>query len=221
MKQKHVITADGSSSIYVEDLDEHYHSSHGAMQEAKHVFIQNGLDFLCNKDKIRVFEMGFGTGLNALLTSLYAEENNVQIFYTGIEAYPVQQELIRKLNYTDHLADKAENIFNDIHGVEWNRFRPITPNFQLNKVDKKIEDYQGQNEEFDIVYFDAFGHRAQPEMWDRNIIETIANLLESGGVFVTYAARGQLRRDLINLNFEVEKLPGPPGKREMIRATKK
>jgi tRNA U34 5-methylaminomethyl-2-thiouridine-forming methyltransferase MnmC len=221
VKQKHVITADGSSSIYIEDLDEHYHSSHGAMQEAKHVFIQNGIDFLCNKDKIRVFEMGFGTGLNALLTALYAEESNVQIFYTGLEAYPVQEELIGKLNYTDHLADKAEKIFNDIHGVEWNRFRPITSNFQLNKVDQKIEDYQGQQEGFDLVYFDAFGHRAQPEMWDRNIIEKISNLLESGGIFVTYAARGQLRRDLISLNFEVEKLPGPPGKREMIRATKK
>lgn len=221
MKQKHVITADGSSSIYLEDLDEHYHSSHGAMQEAKHVFIHNGIDFLCDNDKIRVFEMGFGTGLNALLTALYAEENNVQISYTGLEAYPVQEELIGKLNYTDHLADNAKSIFKDIHGVEWNRFRPITSNFQLNKVDKKIEDYQGQKGEFDLVYFDAFGHRAQPEMWDRSIIEKISNLLKCGGVFVTYAARGQLRRDLISLDFKVEKLPGPPGKREMIRAIKK
>jgi tRNA U34 5-methylaminomethyl-2-thiouridine-forming methyltransferase MnmC len=221
VKQKHVITADGSSSIYLEDLDEHYHSSHGAMQEAKHVFIQNGIDFIDDKDRIRVFEMGFGTGLNALLTALSAEEKNVQISYTGIEAYPVQEELIGKLNYTNHLSDIAENIFKDIHGVLWNRFRPITPNFHLNKVDKKIEDYEGQKGEFDLVYFDAFGHRAQPEMWDKNIIEKISNLLDSGGVFVTYAARGQLRRDLTGLGFEVEKLPGPPGKREMIRAIKK
>jgi len=219
MKIEYVITEDGSSSLYLPELDEHYHSSHGALQEARHVFIANGLEGL-KKNTIRVFEMGFGTGLNALLTLDYAIKNDKQIDYHSIEAYPVDQDIVAKLNYVELINADLSRQFGAMHQSEWNERIEIESRFLLKKIHQKIEDYSSEQNYFDIVYFDAFGFQAQIEVWDCDILEKMYNSLVQGGMLVTYSARGQFKRDLKSLGFEIESLPGPPGKREMTRAIK-
>lgn len=217
MKRRITITNDGSSTIYMEEMDENYHSSYGAIQEAKHVFIKNGLDYF-NLSEISIFELGFGTGLNALLTLKHAQETCRKVNYFGIEAYPIEQELLQQLNYTESLGYVDQ--FELMHEVSWNVHNQLTDFFWLTKIDQKIQEYLGQNGQFDLIYFDAFGHRAQHELWDISILSKMYDLLKQGGILVTYAARGQFKRDLKSLGFEVESLPGPPGKREMTRAIK-
>lgn len=213
------LTSDGSSTIYIPEMDETYHSSHGAIQEAKHVFLKNGIetlkDLFLEGSEISVFEMGFGTGLNALLTCKYAEEAGVNIDYTGIEAFPVGADLIESLNYVSEIGMEFKSDFELMHSGSWNEKLRITSAFQLTKIHEKVQDYLPVENSIDIIYFDAFGPRAQADMWDISILEKMRTMLKPNGVLVTYCAMGQFKRDLKSLGFVVEGRPGPPGKREM------
>jgi tRNA U34 5-methylaminomethyl-2-thiouridine-forming methyltransferase MnmC len=220
MKRELKITADGSSTLYIPEMDENYHSDHGALQEAMHVFIENGLNSI-ESEHIAVFEMGFGTGLNALLTSIQSKKQQKRISYVGIEAFPVSAEHIAEINYielvgVDHAAD-----FQQIHQSNWNEKININHNFEFTKVQDKIEDYSMPANEFDLIYYDAFGPRAQASMWEIPILEKMYKGLKPGGMLVTYCAQGQFKRNLKSLGFEVIPLPGPPGKREMTKGMKK
>lgn len=216
---EHVITEDGSSSLYVPELDEHYHSSHGALQEALHVFIDNGFSGVKGRE-IKLFEMGFGTGLNALLTMKFGKENAKKIEYHGIEAFPISEELVKKLNYPELVAADLSEEFFKMHDSDWGELTAISEAFSLKKIHERIEEYDPVHSYFDIVYFDAFGFRAQEDMWDIGILQKMYEMLKPEGILVTYAARGQFKRDLKTLGFKVEALAGPPGKREMTRAVK-
>lgn len=217
MKREVIKTADGSSTIYLPELDETYHSRHGAIQEAEHVFIKNGLENIAS-DNIHILEVGFGTGLNAFLTCLWANEKHIEINYTGLEAYPVSSEMAKECEYARNQSE--ENILKKLHLIEWDRLTAITPYFNLKKKEVKLELYE-TSDSFHIIYFDAFGKRAQPEMWNINMLQRCTKHLIKGGIFVTYSANGQLKRDLKALNLEVKSVPGPPGKREMVVATLK
>tara|TARA_B100000809_G_scaffold60809_1_gene57425 strand:- start:5292 stop:5954 length:663 start_codon:yes stop_codon:yes gene_type:complete len=212
------ITEDGSHTLYLEDLDETYHSKHGAIQEALHVFIDAGLKF-CNQTNLNILEIGFGTGLNTFLT--LQESNNTIINYTSLEAFPLSNEIISQLNYKKELSLDTEGIehFNKLHKVEWGTYQEITPIFNLNKENVELINYK-TTEKFDIIYFDAFGPNVQPEMWGKAIFENMYDILADKGILVTYCAKGSVKRTLKEVGFEVEPLPGPPGKREMTRAKK-
>ena len=217
MKYEVVVTNDGSSSIFIPEMNEHYHSSHGAIQEAEHVFIREGIEAI-SKEKITIFELGFGTGLNALLTAQFAERNERKVTYHSIEAFPVDLFLVEQLNYP-HLLGDTSGIFKAIHSADWNTLVTIHEHFALQKIKARIEDFDIESG-IDIIYFDAFGPRAQAELWDISILKKMYDVLNEGGVLVTYCAQGQFKRDLKSLGFVVESLPGPPGKREMTRALK-
>lgn len=219
MERKLILTKDGSSSIYLPDLNEHYHSSHGALQEALHVFIRNGLDQI-KSDEIRIFELGFGTGLNALLTFDRALSENKKVKYTGIEAFPIEMELISALNYPDLINSNLVQLFLQMHTSPWDQEVELDSYFTLKKIHAKIQSYAIEENEFDLIYFDAFGFRAQSEMWEASVLSKMFRSLKPGGIMVTYAARGQFKRDLKAIGFEVVSLPGPPGKREMTKAVK-
>jgi tRNA U34 5-methylaminomethyl-2-thiouridine-forming methyltransferase MnmC len=220
MNRRIVTTNDGSHTIYVEELDETYHSSHGAIQEAKHVFLENGLKLFQNQF-VRIFEMGFGTGLNAFLTWQIAEDWNINVEYLGIEAFPVEASLVKSLNYMDTFDEEAKKRFEQIHTVEWDKLVDINPNFSLHKIHQKIEDFEVVSNSIDLIYYDAFGPRAQSDMWDISVLSKMFQMLKPNGYLVTYCAKGQVKRDLKSLGFIVESLSGPPGKREMTRARKK
>ncbi len=222
MKPKIIKTADGSTTLYLEDWNEHYHSKHGAIQEAQHVFIEKGLFHALDLNKrshISILEMGFGTGLNALLTAFEAEKQSVKINYTGIEGFPLESEITSQLNYSELLSNKYEQLFRKIHAVSWESEHEISPNFFLTKNQLMFEDISFKDQ-FDLIYFDAFGSRVQPDLWERSMLEKMYTALKSKGVFVTYAAKGSVRRCLAELGFKVERLEGPPGKRHMLRAEK-
>ena len=218
MKRELRLTADGSPTLYVPELDETYHSMHGSVQEARHVFIENGLRFVATKSKqVNILEVGFGTGLNALLTALYAKENVIHVNYVGLEAYPVEEAIWKEINY---LTDaEARSLYTKIMAHPFGEMISIDLNFSLFKEAKLIQDWVA-NETFDLIYYDAFGPRAQAEMWELPIFEKLYSLLNVGGALVTYCAQGQFKRHLKSLGMRVENLPGPPGKREMTRSTK-
>lgn len=220
MKRKVIETKDGSASIEVEGLDETYHSRHGARQESLHIFIGEGLQPLMERRAvIRVFEVGFGTGLNALLTFEALRNTKVIVEYTSVEAYPVTEAEARQLNYAEN--DKAlRDFYLAMHNAAWEEPVRLHPQFTLIKRRAKLHEFEGIEDSADLVYYDAFGPRAQPKMWLPEHFEKMCRMLSKGGVLVTYCAKGQVRRDLQAAGFEVERLPGPPGKREMLRATK-
>lgn len=218
MKREIITTNDGSSSIYIPEMDETYHSVHGAVQEALHVFIKNGLGLLSSKE-INVFELGFGTGLNAILSEQYSSQNSILINYHSIEAFPVEVSLVKLLNYNDIIKYNVE-IFDSIHSAKWEVLNRISETFQLKKIEAKIQDFELDKNHYDIVFFDAFGPRAQSEMWSVEILQKMYDGLKPDGKLVTYCAQGQFKRDLKSIGFKVENLPGPPGKREMTVATK-
>lgn len=214
-----MITADGSTTIHIPEWDEQYHSKHGAIQEAKHVFIKNGLSLFSDQD-VSILEIGFGTGLNCFITFLEGPKKNLNIDYVGVEAYPVVSEEVEKMNYVNQLdASKFSAVFNQIHQQEWEVKSNISPNFSLLKRKQFFKDINDENK-FDLIYFDAFGARVQPELWTEEIFEKMYKSLKAGGVLVTYSAKGSVRRAMLTVGFLVEKLPGPPGKREMLRGTK-
>lgn len=218
MKRSVVKTDDGSSSIYIEQMDEHYHSTHGAIQEANHVFIENGL-LRNKKEKLKIFELGFGTGLNAFLT--YVNKKGREIEYDSIEAFPVEIALIEELNYVEEVGPEFDADFKRIHEAEWGAKSEISDKFQLNKFHSKIQDLVMKEIHYDMIFFDAFGPRAQSEMWDIKVLEKMYKGLIPGGELITYCAQGQFKRDLKSLGFEVIPLPGPPGKREMTVGVKR
>jgi tRNA U34 5-methylaminomethyl-2-thiouridine-forming methyltransferase MnmC len=218
-------TDDGSSSLLNVALNETYHSKHGAIQESNHVFIKNGLQFFVENNRpasVSIFEVGFGTGLNALLALLFSIEKNVQIDYASIEAFPIDTETAHQLNYPSLLSgNQLKNYFDQLHQAEWNKKIKITDNFSFQKVKATIQDFDFQSNQFNIIFFDAFAPAKQPEMWELPILEKVISSLKQSGVFVTYCAQGQLKRNLKSVGLVVEALPGPPGKREMVRAYRK
>ena len=220
MKRKVIRTGDGSNTLEITDLNETYHSRHGALVEAKHVFIEAGLSHWLsqnpNAQSLSIFEMGLGTGMNALLTFDYLEHSSVRLSYLGLEAFPLESK--------EWLAMNAEGWGNyhqylKLHEAEWNKQIELAPNKTIYKVDQTFESFDSDLS-FDLIYYDAFGARAQPELWEARWFEKCAKMLNEGGVFVTYAAKGSVRRALEAANLWVERLSGPPGKREMLRATK-
>lgn len=217
MQRRIITTKDGSHSILVEELGETYHSVHGALQEAQHVYIKNGLLF-CLQPELHILEMGFGTGLNAFLTLKEAIKQNITIHYTGLEAYPVTDEEWKKLNYAANTIDKK--YFEELHFAEWNVPVSIHPNFVVKKVQSKLQNFT-TDASYQLIYYDAFGFTYQPELWSEEIFRKLYNILSPQGVLVTYACKGEVTRTLKRIGFDVEKLQGPPGKREMTRAFKR
>lgn len=219
MKRKIIVTGDGSKTIQIEDWDEQYHSKHGAVQEAYHVFIEHGLRLFSNQH-VHLLEIGFGTGLNALITYLETAKLNLRIDYVGVEAFPVTMEEVTQLDYCEQLgAESTKNTFFEMHNTPWEVPVILTDTFSLTKQKKDFREINEQNL-FNLIYFDAFGARVQPDLWTEDIFKIMYDALVKDGVLVTYAAKGSVRRAMQAVGFMVERLPGPPGKREMLRAIK-
>ena len=221
MKREVIITEDGSTTIHLPEWDEQYHSKHGAIQEAYHVFIEMGLfHYLKNYSSkpLKILEIGFGTGLNSYITQFETDKINLTIDYTGVEAYPIEVNEIEKLNYSVQL-NASKEIFKKIHKVAWEASSNISDNFSLTKRKQFFSEIKDKNV-FQIIYFDAFGARVQPELWTVAIFQKMYDALTKNGVLVTYSAKGSVRRAMQAVGFTVERLPGPPGKREMLRAIK-
>jgi len=218
---KIITTSDGSHSLWNEELNETYHSVHGAMQESAHVFIKNGLDYYIERvspERISILEVGFGTGLNALLTLHRLLHTLIPITYTSLEAFPLGEEVWSELNY-GQLAGMKEH-FTTLHRSLWEKEQQILPHFQLLKLHTTVQRVELPLKSFDLVYFDAFAPNKQPELWAYPVLGKIMDAMKMEGVFVTYCAKGQLKRDLKTLGLTTETLPGPPGKKEMVRAIK-
>ena len=221
MKREVIETGDGSKTIRIIDLDENYHSTHGALQEAEHVFIKNGLLEFIDKSQISIFEMGLGTGLNAFLSAIKANDLKLKIEYTGIEAFPVSIDELNQLGYHDIAGESNSDLYNKLHETLWGEMNEISEWFSLRKINDQLQLINFENESFDIVYYDAFGPRAQEEMWSIELFQKMYDSIKEGGFLVTYCAKGQVKRNMKAVGFEVEPLPGPPGKREMTRAWKR
>ena len=219
MKREIIQTADGSTTIRIKDWDECYHSKHGAIQEAYHVFIKNGLS-LFPSQSISIMEIGFGTGLNAFITYLESQKLQQKIEYVGVEAFSISADELKSMNYVQELnANDFTNVFEKMHSISWEEKHTISEHFSLFKRNQLFQDIQ-DIEKFDLIYFDVFGYRVQPELWSTEIFKKMYESLKPNGVLVTYAARGVVKRSMIEVGFTVEKLAGPPGKREMFRARK-
>lgn len=221
MHRQPIITKDGSHTISIPEMNVTYHSHHGAIQESMHVFIDAGLKHITThlqKSDITIFEMGFGTGLNALLSFIEAERNQLKIHYTAVELFPLHEEEINVLNYCEQLRrNDLEPVFHQLHQCEWEKDVVITPFFTLYK--KKIDLINlSISQPVNLVYYDAFAPAAQPELWTKEIFEKLITILAPDGILVTYCSKGDVRRAMQAAGFNVEKIPGPPGKREMVRA---
>lgn len=233
MHHKLIVTEDGSHSLFVEELNEHYHSVHGAIRESKHVFMEAGLKYMSTlkasteskSSHIRILEVGFGTGLNTFLTILESQKLPNTIDYVTLEAYPLSSDVITSLNYSSLLVEQSnaamalQLLFNMMHLAEWDTTVGLTSKFKLHKIHSTLQQAE-LKEQFDLVYYDAFGPTAQPEMWEHAIFAKLWDVMSEDAVLVTYCAKGSVKRILKAIGFQVEALPGPPGKREMIRATK-
>ncbi len=213
-------TSDGSQTLYLPEMEEQYHSVNGAVTEANYVYINRGYLHSESKNPV-VFEVGFGTGLNCLLTAIKATELKRYTTYFSIEKYPLDEEIIQKLTYGEAISDEAGKLFHKIHTCQWNSPVEITKYFKLIKLHLDLTD-TGLNidEAFDVIYFDAFGPGKQPEMWQPEIFKKIYALTANSGIFVTYSAKGEVRRQLASCGYNMERLPGPPGKFQMLRGIK-
>lgn len=216
---EHKITNDGSSTLYASQYEQHYHSIHGAVNESMHVFIEAGLqEIQRKKNTIHILEMGFGTGLNALLA--YVHKENSEIQYTTIEAQPVSLDTAQTLNYPTQIQHlKTKDFFIHLHETPWNKWVQLSPSFHIYKYHGLLEDFES-SDRFDVVFFDAFAPNAQPELWTPEIFQKIFDHCNDGAILTTYSAKGDVRRALQTAGFKVTKLPGPPGKREMLRGEK-
>jgi tRNA U34 5-methylaminomethyl-2-thiouridine-forming methyltransferase MnmC len=216
---KLLLTEDGSHTIYSEQFDEIYHSRHGAVAESTHVFIQSGLTAI-DKKEINIFEVGFGTGLNAFLTWVYAEGKDLHVNYTSIELYPVSEPLLAEINYPS-LFPKHDAKVSAIHQAMWNEKVDLSPNFNLHKIHGSVLDLSLPSATMDLIYFDAFSPEKQPELWSADVFKKMYDLLADGGILTTYCSKSFVRRNMQEVGFKVEKLQGPRGKREMVRAMKR
>ena len=223
MEREIRITSDGSKTLYINELNENYHSHHGALQEAQHVFIDNGLKLVYDYE-INILELGFGTGLNVLVTIdefLKTDKNHIINYYT-LEKYPINEQEVQVLDYgTFFNKIETQESYQKIHESNWNETVEIVPNFFLTKYHCDFFNLKNLDlPKIDLVYYDCFGARVQPDLWEKPIFEMVANTMKSGGLLTTYSSKGSVRRVLIELGFEVEKKAGPPGKREMLNAKK-
>lgn len=218
-----ITTKDGSSTFFLPEWNESYHSKHGAIQESAYVFIKNGLNYWLkqnNSNSLKILEIGFGTGLNCFLTFLESEKSQFFVEYVSVEAFPISIEEAAQLNYTERMnAAEFNSIFEKIHQNPWNQKKHLTPYFTLTKRLDYFENIT-ENNCFDVIYFDAFSARNQPELWTQEIFSKMHRALKINGILVTYAAKGSARRAMQAAGLVTEKLVGPPGKREMLRATK-
>ena len=221
MKIELVTTSDGSHTLYLPEMNEQYHSLNGAITEALHVYIENG--FLQSKcQNPVVFEVGFGTGLNALLTAIQAEKIKKTTSYFSIEKYPINQKLVNELNYAKKIDKKVQFLFEKLHSCSWNEAVQINQFFTIHKINNDLITYPFKDiPHFDVIYFDAFGPDKQPEMWSTEILSKIASKTNTNGIIVTYSAKGEVRRQMDNVGFTMERLPGPPGKKQMLRGIKR
>lgn len=227
MKREIIQTNDGSTTIHLPDWNESYHSKHGAVQEAYHVFIKNGFSLfegteflkIDKTNPIAILEIGFGTGLNAFITFVEAKKTNQVIDYVGVEAYPITLEEAFQMNYVEEIDALESSLFKQIHESNWEEKNKLSEIFLLTKRKQFFQDVKDENA-FDLIYFDAFGFRVQPELWSEEIFVSMFKALKANGVLVTYACRTTIKNAMLSAGFSVEKLPGAPGKREMLRATK-
>jgi tRNA U34 5-methylaminomethyl-2-thiouridine-forming methyltransferase MnmC len=213
-----ILTEDGSHTLFVPEISEHYHSIHGAVQESQFIFINSGLKYT-DLSPVRIFEAGFGTGLNAYLSAIESSSANRKIFYTSIEKYPLPEEITGRLNYSGLFPGAEAGLFSLIHSCPWNTPVEITNTFTLTKIEGDLVNAAPEGR-YDLIFFDAFGPDKQPEMWTGEVFEKISAITETGGVLVTYSAKGSVQRSLKKAGFNVSLLPGPPGKRQIIRAVK-
>lgn len=218
MKRSFIETEDGSITLFVPQLNEHYHSVHGAIQESRHIFIQAGIEYY-GQNKLTILEAGFGTGLNAYLSLIYAEEHQCRIEYTTIEKYPLSPDESKLLNYAELIPFSQPELFERLHTSSWNTPIQLTPNFILCKIGNDIRE-AGDLSAFDIVFYDAFNPEVQPHLWTEDIFRHFFEALKPGGILVTYCVKGIVKQALRNAGFIIKRLPGPPGKREMLRATR-
>lgn len=220
MKRQLIETEDGSHSFYLPELDEHFHSTHGAIQESQHVYIEAGLKQI-SKNKVHIFEAGFGTGLNALLSIVESDKSGQNIHYYGIEKYPLTQEEYTRLNYSNLTGFDCQPTFLSMHECQWEKPLKLTANFQFTKIKNDLTTFSFDAFPFfDLVYYDAFAPNKQGNVWDKAIFKRIYEHCAPGAILVTYCARGEVRRTLQTVGFRTERIPGPPGKREMLRAIK-
>ncbi len=213
-----ILTEDGSHSLLQRELNETYHSVHGAIQESAHIFIEAGMK-QCTKNQLQILEVGFGTGLNAFLTLLESESTKQKITYTAIELYPLSNESACLLNYPDLLSPDKKDVFYQLHTAPWYNHIQLSPHFELYKVH---EDFSSMTlaGQYDLIYFDAFSPDKQPEMWTEDRFRMLYKHCNPGAILTTYCAKGIVRRALQSAGFSVERIPGPPGKREILRAWK-
>ena len=221
MKLNLIHTADGSHTLFLPELNEQYHSVNGAITESKHIFIDAAFNYFTGNSPV-VFEVGFGTGLNCLLTALESAKKGKITNYYSIEKYPLEREIIDQLNYGEILSEEAQILFQKIHECEWNKMVRITENFYLEKISNDLLEIElTALPKFNIIYFDAFGPDKQPQLWTIPIFQKIYAQTEHNGIFVTYSAKGEVRRNLMSCGYTMERLPGPPGKKQMLRGIKK
>jgi tRNA U34 5-methylaminomethyl-2-thiouridine-forming methyltransferase MnmC len=222
MKREIIVTKDGSHTVEIPEMNVTYHSHHGAVQESMHVFIEAGLRYQLAQANdhdlpVRVFEMGFGTGLNAFLTAIEASERKINIHYTTVEMHPLSLEEAGVLNYSGVLGE--QEVFERLHQCQWGTDCAISSYFTLRKEQTDLSQFTS-DKSFDLVYFDAFAPSAQPELWTEAIFKKVFNMIRAKGILVTYCSKGSVRRAMEAVGFAVTKLPGPPGKREIVRSEK-
>ncbi len=216
-----IITGDGSPSLINKALQATYHSKHGAIQESKHIFIQHGLIPAIEKfgHKLSLFELGFGTGLNAILSAIEASKNHWQLHYTGIEKFPLNKDLYKALHLEKQFDMEQHHIVQNILESKWQQWQSVSSHFQIKKVQGDILDYPFDTN-YHLIYFDAFAPETNPELWSKDILEKVYRFMLQGGIMVTFCAKGSFKRQLKDIGFKVESIKGPPGKREMTRAIK-
>lgn len=218
-KRTHIISEDGSSTLRIDGVDEHFHSIHGAYNESMHIYIQTGLWACDDIEDVSILEVGFGTGLNAILTQIH--QGGRKIHYHGIEAYPLKEKEIEMLNYSSFLNDFHYSVFRKMHEIMKDEEIEISPNLFFRKSISKVEDISFPDNYYDLVYFDAFSPDIQPEMWQEEIFQKLYKSMRTNGILVTYCAKGWVKRAMKSAGFQVEGVPGPVGKREISRASKK
>jgi tRNA U34 5-methylaminomethyl-2-thiouridine-forming methyltransferase MnmC len=220
MQKEFLITEDGSHTIYLPEIDEHYHSIHGAIQESMHIYIQEGL-FQTTKKEIAILEIGYGTGLNAYLTYCYAKKLNIKVNYFSLEKYPLTESDYMRLNYPDTFFPEFAFIFEQMHRQDWNLLSEISPEFNLFKIHADLLNFKFDSvPAFDLVYYDAFAPGKQPEMWTDEVLQKVSASVKTEGILVTYCAKGSVRRAFAAAGFEMKRLSGPIGKKEILRGKK-